>query len=82
MNTPTEPRLPTTPESSWKSCSLHEFRRHAGKRVVYLSVATGKPAETGIVSHVDDRWVYVHYSGSQGPLATHPDNLRLTGERR
>ncbi|NKS97465.1 hypothetical protein GS498_09635 [Rhodococcus hoagii] len=46
------------------------------------SVATGKPAETGIVSHVDDRWVYVHYSGSQGPLATHPANLRLTGERR
>ncbi|RDI32407.1 hypothetical protein DEU38_103140 [Rhodococcus sp. AG1013] len=74
--------LPSTPPESWKRCSLNQFRRHTGKRVVYLSVATGKPTEVGIVSHVDERWVYVHYSGGQSPLATHPDNLRLTGERR
>lgn len=65
-----------------KRHTLNDFRRHTGERVIYLSVATGKPAETGIVSHVDDKWVYVHYEGSPGPIATHPDNLRLMRRQR
>ncbi|ORL34999.1 hypothetical protein [Prescottella equi] len=63
-----------------KRRTLNYFRGLAGKRVVYVDVETRQPTEVGIVAHVDDRWVYVHYDGSPGPLATHPDNLRLPGD--
>lgn len=60
--------------------TLNDFRGLAGKRVVYIDVETRQPTEVGIVAHVDDKWVYVHYDGSPGPLATHPENLRLPGD--
>lgn len=65
---------------SRKRRTLNDFRGLAGRRVVYVDVETRQPTEVGIVAHVDDKWVYVHYEGSAGPLATHPDNLRLPGD--
>ncbi|WP_139812424.1 hypothetical protein [Prescottella equi] len=60
--------------------TLNDFRGLAGKRVVYIDVETRQPTEVGIVANVDNKWVYVHYDSSPGPLATHPDNLRLPGD--
>ncbi|MDH6279487.1 hypothetical protein [Prescottella agglutinans] len=61
--------------------TLNDFQQHTGERVVYIDVATRQSKEVGIVSHVDSKWVYVHYEGSPGPLATHPNNLRLAGDQ-
>ncbi|NKS66390.1 hypothetical protein GS461_09895 [Rhodococcus hoagii] len=63
-----------------KRRTLNDFRQHLGARAVYVDVETRQPTEVGIVAHVDNKWVYVHYDGSPGPLATHPDNLRLPGD--
>jgi hypothetical protein len=56
---------------------LSTARRKIGAPVVYHSVATGLPADVGVITRVDDRMVWVRYAGSTHSIETHPDNLQL-----
>lgn len=62
--------------------TLEEGRQNIDATVIYYSVATRKPSETGVIVSVDDRWIYVQYRGSQKPIGTHPDNLTIDRSSR
>jgi hypothetical protein len=55
--------------------TLDEGRRNIGSKVIYLSGHT--PAEEGVITGVNDRYVFVRYGSQVTSAATPPSQLRL-----
>ena len=55
--------------------TLQEAREHIGHGVVYRT-AYGR-TEDGVITSVNDRWVFVHYAGDWQSKATDPVALHL-----
>lgn len=55
--------------------TLDEAREHVGAGVVYLP--PGRPREDGVITSVNDRYVFVRYDGDKGSKATTPTDLIL-----
>lgn len=59
--------------------TLDEARASIGAAVFYFSRHT--PTERGVITGVNDRYVFVRYRGDRFPKATAPELLELTNER-
>lgn len=59
--------------------TLEQARRHVGAAVVY-TVPHGLLTEDGIITSVNEKWVFVRYGRDRHAKATHPDNLDLESE--
>lgn len=63
--------------------TLDEARARIGSAVVYRASHPGAAAEQGIITSVNDAYVFVRYGSNPGSAATRPEDLTfLTGERR
>lgn len=58
-----------------RGMTLDQARQHIGCGVVY-SPGWG-PREDGVIVRVNERYVFVRYSGSETPKATSPSDLIL-----
>ncbi|ROZ49361.1 hypothetical protein EEB13_05400 [Rhodococcus sp. WS3] len=56
-------------------------KANPGGRVTYTDPGTGAK-ESGVISHCDEKYVYVHYGEPAVIHATHPDNLKFDRSRR
>ncbi|GAA3175975.1 hypothetical protein GCM10020255_067120 [Rhodococcus baikonurensis] len=61
--------------------NLLAAKSNTGKRVVYTNPST-REKESGVISHCDDKYVYVHYGDPPIIHSTHPDNLEFDRSRR
>lgn len=62
--------------------TLARAERHIGRRVIYSSVASGKPAETGVITGLGPRGLVLVDYGDGAIHPTHPDNLTLISKER
>ncbi len=60
--------------------TLNEARRHVGHGVVYRT-AHG-PTEQGVITSVNDAYVFVRYGTDAGSQATRPEQLELLARER
>lgn len=54
--------------------TIDEARARIGKPVIYA--AGGGFAEKGVITSVNDTYVFVRYGSNQGSQATRPEDLR------
>jgi hypothetical protein len=59
--------------------TLDEAAAHVGEKVVYRT-AYGR-AEEGVITSVNDRWVFVRYGASAGSMPTAPEMLTLLASK-
>lgn len=59
--------------------TLDEAREHVGHKVVYRAphVRRSEAGEEGVVTSVNDHYVFVRYSSKAGSQATYPAQLTL-----
>ena len=53
--------------------SIDEARAHIGQLVVYRRL--GQPPDQGVITSVNDRYVFVRYGSQVGSAATNPKDL-------
>lgn len=58
-----------------RGLTLEQARKSIGKYVVYRP--PGGPLETGIITSVNDEFVFVRYGADRGSKATRPQDLEL-----
>jgi hypothetical protein len=56
--------------------TLDEARQHIGRGVVYQA-CSHCPREDGVITSVNDAYVFVRYAGDQQSKATNPADLTL-----
>jgi len=59
--------------------TLDEAREHVGAGVVYRPRPDAS-AEDGTITSVNERWVFVRYTGNPQPQATAPQHLTLLAD--
>jgi hypothetical protein len=58
--------------------TLEEARAHTGRAVIYHPYAPDlDPVEEGVITSVNDRYVFVRYGSDKGSKATAPELLTL-----
>lgn len=58
--------------------TLEEAREHVNAGVAYLP--PGGRREDGVITSVNERFVFVRYDGDTSAIATHPTDLVLLSE--
>jgi len=59
---------------------LEKAAEHVDREVIYRPPGGGE-RERGVITSVNDTWVFVRYEGQLSSAATHPANLTLAKKR-